>query len=277
MKYILGDYVAACGGDLAMGVLLQRMNHLMTNAKVEIDGHLWYVTTRTELMNATGLTKYKYDLSLANLKELGFVEVVHTVSVKNGSLRNTGFRVTEQGLIALNKVNKPAPQKVQNQATGSPDSQAIGSPEPSGHCGLTHRATKKKSCYESSYLESSYSGSADAPAGNVTSTALEKAFREARFKVDPNYYHHAWNRRLQSTAKNLIKSVGNSKAVEVVQGCIAEWPQFVEFAKKSTTMPIPEQPNLHALLTHAESAVNFVQNRKIKGIDTSKMKTMDSL
>jgi hypothetical protein len=265
----LGDYVAICDRDLSCGVLLQRMAFLHEKAVVVIEEKLWYVTTRQELMTATGLTKFRYDTALSALKAKGFIEV--TSIPFNNVLRNTAFRVTETcrcAIVAQVKGSKPGNHSPGIQATDSPDVQATDS--------LTHQTIKKKIISYKISDYSSYPGS-QSETGKVSSGSLEKIWRDSMIAAYPDHFHVAWGKRLQSTAKNLMKKIGTKEAGEVIVACLSEWSAFAEFTAKSTKLKLPERPDLYSVMLHAEPAVNFTKSRATKGIDTFTLKKLSDL
>lgn len=273
----LGDYVAICGGHLQNGALLQRIVFLYQKATLVIDGHLWYVQSRSELMAATGLTKNAYDKSIAWLIDNGFIERTYAGSfTKSNALRTTAFRVlekTEVQLVAHLATTKTGKKQATGclpvQATDGPQAQATGCPP--------MQATKKIISYSSSHSISHSAGlSATQGTGSKVSIKdVEKTYREAVKKFDPSYFHVSWGIRLKGIAKNLIKVVGPDKVLDVVTCCAQNWETYSEFVREQTTMKVPERPELFTLLTHAGASVQFMQKKQTMVSGKSKLKMQD--
>lgn len=272
-KGVLGDYVAVCGGDLSAGVLLQRMAFLHDKATLVKDDQRWYVSTRLEIMKACGLTERRYKDALSYLKAEDLIEVTYAASFTHGaSLRTTAFRVTEKARAKL--VEKVGTSK--KVPTGGDVVIPTGSPDVVPTGGDTYVPTTKEISYSSSY-QSNYSDEQSSTAKKATSGPVEKAFREVVVLSKPDHFHVSWNGRLKLTAKRFATAVGPEKVVEITKACIADWSAFVAFAKKSSKLSFPEEPNLISLAMHAEAAVNFTLDRKTHGVDSSKLKKLSEI
>jgi hypothetical protein len=262
-KALVGDFTAICGtGPTAYyaGNLLYRMMFLHDRSEVVLDGKRWYIQSREELMRDLGLSLHMYKTALAKLKELEFVEVTYTQSLKKqAALRTTAFRVTEKARCAvLERTNHPTGQATVLPTGGTtvlPTGQQTRLPtieledinsSDSVVIGARKNALRKSEAYRSKKSS-----------GRVKQKDVEEVWREGVKAFDSGYYHAPWFNREQAMAKRLIKAVGEDRVLEVVRQCTTRWPEFVAEAEKSSKYHFTQRPNLGALLAHASAALSF--------------------
>jgi hypothetical protein len=262
-KALVGDFTAICGsGPTAYyaGNLLYRMMFLHDRSEVVLDGKRWYIQSREELMRDLGLSVHMYKTALAKLKELEFVEVTYTQSLKKqAALRTTAFRVTEKARCAiLERTNHPT-----GWATVLPTGQA--DVLPTG--GQTRLPTIELEDIKSSdavvigarknALRKSEAYRSKKSSEGVKQKDVEEVWREGVKEFDSDYYHAPWFNREKAMAKRLIKAVGEENVIAVVRACTTRWPEFVAEAEKSSKYHFTQKPNLGALLMHASAALTF--------------------
>jgi hypothetical protein len=252
----IGKYASICGGSLYAGVLLERMMYLYDHSKVVVDGVRWYVRSKENLMEDTGLSRRHYDRAVDRLKELGYVEFRYLPSLVKGEhahLRTTAFRVLEKAKAAMIEGAKKPKNVPTDESHGVPAGQYIGGLTSSTHTVPTYKKYIIKPLIDVHNTDVSVG----TPKGAGVQE-IERAFREGTKSFDPDYFHVSWTIKTKGIAKQLATKLGGD-ALEVVRCCTENWTEFRDAAKQSSTTPIPVKPSLFSIVFHASAALSFTK------------------